>query len=77
MTQKPDIDRGFETGIRTAVMWLHERAEQMNDPKAQRILNAAADHLGKDHAHYSGKAERRARAKRPDGFSDDAIRAEL
>lgn len=36
----------FRAGVRTAVAWLHERANTMNDPHAAAVLNVAAFHLG-------------------------------
>jgi len=33
-------------GVRRAITWLHERANEMNDPHAKAILDAAAFNLG-------------------------------
>lgn len=46
--QIPENERHFLKGIRYAVTWLHDRAEEMNDPWAKAVLNVAADGLGKD-----------------------------
>lgn len=37
---------GYRWASKDAVTWLHDRADQMNDPMARAVLNAAADHLG-------------------------------
>jgi hypothetical protein len=37
---------GTRDGIRWAIQWLHERANEMNDPSAKAILNSAAFNLG-------------------------------
>lgn len=37
---------GFRDGLRYAVTWLHERANEMNDPWAKAVLNTAAFNLG-------------------------------
>lgn len=42
----PEYQRGQQDGIRAAVTWLHERANEMNDPHAKVILNSAATNLG-------------------------------
>lgn len=55
MTQKPDYDRGWQDGLRWAVTWLHNRSDEMNDPHAKQVLNAAAFNLGSD---VSPKANR-------------------
>lgn len=46
--QVPDHARGFRDGLRYAVTWLHERANEMNDPWAKAVLNTAAFNLGVD-----------------------------
>jgi hypothetical protein len=38
--------RGYYKGMCAAVTWLHAEAARMNDPKAKRLLNAAAMRLG-------------------------------
>ena len=48
MTKMPDYDRGRRDGIRWAITWLHERAKEMNDPKATAILNTAAFNMSTD-----------------------------
>lgn len=48
MTQIPKREQGFRRGIRAAVTWLHREAARMNDPRAVRIINRCADHLGKE-----------------------------
>ena len=40
--------QGFNAGIKAAIAWLHERADDMNDPHAKGILNGAAYGLGID-----------------------------
>lgn len=37
---------GFRDGMRFAVTWLHQRANEMNDPWAKAVLNTAAFNLG-------------------------------
>lgn len=37
---------GRRNGIKACIAWLHERANQMNDPHAQAVLNSAAFSLG-------------------------------
>lgn len=41
-----DRANGFRDGVRYAVTWLHERANEMNDEWAKAVLNTAAFHLG-------------------------------
>ena len=48
MTQPPDIARGRREGMQWAVSWLHNRAEEMNDPHARTVLQAAAFQMGND-----------------------------
>lgn len=58
-----DYLAGHRHGVRACVQWLHQRAREMNDPKATAILNSAAFNLGAEasHAregcrcHYEGK----------------------
>lgn len=49
--------RDFTPGIRFAIAWLHERAREMNDPKAKQVLNSAAFSLGVEHAHRHKPAD--------------------
>lgn len=44
----PEHERGRRDGLRWAVTWLHERANEMNDPHATLILHSAATNLGWD-----------------------------
>lgn len=46
MTQMDPHARGVRDGQRWAVEWLHKRAEEMNDPHAKQVLNAAAFSMG-------------------------------
>lgn len=47
MTPQQERDRAyFRAGLREAVAWLHEQADEMGDPKAREILNTAAFCLG-------------------------------
>ena len=46
--QPPDIARGRREGMQWAVSWLHNRAEEMNDPHARGVLQAAAFQMGND-----------------------------
>lgn len=39
---------GHRNAIRWAVTWLHKRANEMNDPIAKAILDAAAINMGAD-----------------------------
>ncbi len=48
MAQPPDIARGRREGMQWAVSWLHNRAEEMNDPHARQVLQAAAFQMGND-----------------------------
>lgn len=41
-----DRANGFHDGMRYAVTWLHQRANEMNDPWAKAMLNTAAFNLG-------------------------------
>lgn len=41
-----DRANGFRDGMRYAVTWLHDRANEMNDPWAKAVLNTAAFNLG-------------------------------
>lgn len=34
--------QGQRAGIRWAIAWLHQHADEMNDPSARLLLNAAA-----------------------------------
>ena len=38
----------FIRGVRWAISYLRKRADEMHDPKARAILNAAASDLGQD-----------------------------
>lgn len=42
--RNPEAD--FRKGLRFAVSWLHDRANEMNDPWAKAVLNTAAFNLG-------------------------------
>lgn len=42
MGRTPDYVDGRRNGIKWAITWLHQRAEEMNDPHAKAILNTAA-----------------------------------
>lgn len=55
MSTMPEYDRGFKDGIRSAITWLHNEAQTMNDPRAKSLYDLAADHLGKT---LSSKVER-------------------
>lgn len=50
MSRMDDFERGKRVGIRTAIRWLHARADEMNDGHAKAILNTAAFNLGVDRA---------------------------
>lgn len=50
MTRMADFERGKRAGIRSAIRWLHLRADEMNDGHAKAVLNAAAFNLGVDRA---------------------------
>lgn len=39
---------GYRHAVGYCVEWLHQRAEEMNDPAAKAILNSAAWNLGND-----------------------------
>lgn len=43
-----DRANGFRDGLRYAVTWLHDRAQEMSDPWAKAVLNTAAFNLGVD-----------------------------
>lgn len=43
-----DHATSFHRGVRACIHWLHERAQSMNDPHAQQVLNSAAFSLGVD-----------------------------
>lgn len=64
MTQKPDYERGWQDGVRAAVTWLHNRADEMNDPHAKGLYNSAAFNLGSD-ASLKVQRKRRERRSRP------------
>lgn len=55
----PEFDQGFRSGIKHAVTWLQQRAQEMNDPWAKAVLNVAADHLGKDGKEHTLEAKAR------------------
>ena len=42
--------RGYHDAMRAAVTWLFDRADEMNDRHAQRVLTSAADSLGHEAA---------------------------
>ena len=44
----PDRRIGQRAGIRWAIAWLHKHANEMNDPKAKGLLNAAAHEMALD-----------------------------
>lgn len=46
MSQIPEYDRGFRDGVKRAVTWLHNEAEEMNDPHAAALYRRAAYQLG-------------------------------
>ena len=46
MGRSPEYTQGKRAGIKWAISWLHERANEMNDPSAKAILNTAAFHMG-------------------------------
>lgn len=37
---------GRRNGIKWAITWLHERANEMNDPHAKTVLDCAAFNMG-------------------------------
>jgi hypothetical protein len=39
---------GIRRGMKWAIEWLHNRANEMNDPHAKQVLNAAAFNMGND-----------------------------
>lgn len=43
-----DYANGRREAVKWAVSWLHDRAREMNDPAAWRILNSAAYSMGRD-----------------------------
>lgn len=46
MGRSDDYQSGEREGVRKAIAWLHHRAQQMADPHAEQVLNAAAFSLG-------------------------------
>ncbi len=60
MAQPSDIARGRREGMQWAVSWLHNRADEMNDPHAKTVLQVAALSMGKDARAATGtkRAER-------------------
>lgn len=48
MNRAPQYIDGRRNGIKWAVTWLHERANEMNDPHAKAVLDAAAFEMGND-----------------------------
>lgn len=50
MSQMKPYDRGYRDGVRSAVTFLHNESDGMNDPQAKLILNNAAFHLGQARA---------------------------
>lgn len=55
MSKIPEYDRGFKDGVRSAITWLHNEGQTMNDPHAKMLYDLAADHLGKT---FSAKVEK-------------------
>lgn len=47
-TRSPSYRQGQRNAQTWAVEWLHQRAQSMNDPHAQGLLNGAAFDLGID-----------------------------
>ncbi|WP_287013692.1 translation initiation factor IF-1 [Actibacterium sp.] len=41
-----EYERGYRDASRAAIAWLHDRAREMNDPKARDILNSAGFSYG-------------------------------
>jgi hypothetical protein len=48
MSRSPEYTQGKRAGIKWAITWLHERANEMNDEHAKAILNTAAFNMGVD-----------------------------
>lgn len=46
MAHSPEWQDGRRNGIKWAIVWLHEHANEMNDQHAKAILNTAAFHMG-------------------------------
>lgn len=57
MSRSPEYTQGRRAGVKWAITWLHDRANEMNDPHAKAILNTAAFNLGAD---AKGEPKRRA-----------------
>lgn len=46
MARSHEYTQGRRAGLKWAISWLHERANEMNDPHAKAVLNSAAFNLG-------------------------------
>lgn len=57
-----DYKLGYDHGIRAAITWLHKRADSMNDPRAQAVLNTAAFNFGNETRRVSLPASTDARS---------------
>jgi len=51
MSRSHEYNNGRREGIKWAIMWLHARAKEMNDPHAVAVLNSAAFNMGVDAKH--------------------------
>ena len=44
--RSPQFIDGYRAATKDAIQWLHDRAAEMNDPKARDVLHSAAFNLG-------------------------------
>jgi hypothetical protein len=57
MSRSPEYEQGNRAAIKWAITWLHERANEMNDPHARLVLNSAAFNMGVDTKRHPGPKE--------------------
>lgn len=50
MKRSPQYTQGYRAATKHAVEWLHQRAREMNDGHAKRILDSAAFSFGQSRA---------------------------
>lgn len=48
MNRSPEYTQGYRAAVKWAITWLHQRANEMNDPHAKQILDARAFEMGVD-----------------------------
>ena len=74
MKRSPQYTQGYRAATKHAVEWLHQRAREMNDGHARRILNSAAFTFGQSRAADKRAAGPPAQVPVADAAADDRDR---